>query len=115
MAATLCGGWRLLLSSHTEKNKCPVCGALFHRPGVWGRGSEKQYFCPACGVSLNTGEKQLDWNMQARLPKTQSKKQVAWEVGELPFPNPALVKQTKKPAAALKQLSRKQVKGFTGV
>ena len=114
-AGALCGGWKWLFPVSDDENRCTVCGAVYRRPGMWGCGARTECFCPACGVNLKTGEKQLDWAVNIRTPKTRLKKQTGWDVGELPFPNPALVKQTEKPMASLKLISRKFMKGLTGV
>jgi len=100
-AETLAGQKEKLLS-------CPACKARYYRPSTWKYNGATHRFCPGCGINLDTQSKQLDTQFAPFKSNSKTERQVQqWEAGELPFLNPSLVAESRKPIATVEQIKFK--------
>lgn len=87
----MCG----LAIRHWSGRRCESCGAVVRRMHVIWRGQWRGTYCPNCGVDTARGM----WRVgtDATLERTRG-------VIQVPFPNRALLIETKKPTAVLKDI-----------
>lgn len=97
------------LDSYIGPLQCPACNAIVSHYHYFREGKRSGNYCPNCGIETSSRQQKLD-NCLAeifnnkRLESGVTNK-VIWDCAQLPFPNPNMVKRTKKPVVLLSEIN----------